>query len=484
MNATRFAALLATDPTSCSGQTRFIETPNLDPSQYKSRRRWIQAALLWDIAISEDFDHRTLSDFQSGLSYWQWQDSPSFQAQPTFQTTVHGYTFDFAFQKVVVPPKALADLGINSDAARRLDNITAQALQHVGAFAVAASTQRTTALEALFKRLQYSSDQLSSFISGIQAAPIVVPFDVSASIGSQAMLSLAEAQADNGRGFPMPSSCMPGLQGQNLDSLNAVESTIFGLEEAITLNSIRMDCLNRPLYGFLNVFNLRTAFLQPERPGQAVVIASQVSRQDLDLLLYVGPALTTHVQSGKSRVTVTAGSLLTPLVYGGSVNTSRTTSASFGSLNQMQNVLFDWLSGLPDESVLKALIDYILSGSRAPPDPDSELYTRSNFLQAIPDIEAQLWGGMLFSDIDYVVSNVALPSGNSLFGTSLGSDFRKWAHRDGANKPIRWTSGAATSQYALDTGGDAAFQTVWDASGSSSASDVFNRLSGAKLLTS
>lgn len=258
---------------------RLLETPNLDPGQYKSRRRWIQAVLLWDAAISEDFTNEALPAFQAGLSYWQWQDSPSFQAQPAFQAESHGCSIDFAYQKVFVLPKTLPELGVSQASIARLDNTSATALQRVGAFALAASNQRSSALLSLFASLGYQAEQLSTFRTNILAFPVYFPFDLDRPVGSQSAMSVAFRQKDSDASFPIPAACIPGVSASQISEINRVEADIFGLPAAISASEVPTNCTGRPIYGILNILNLRLPFLDEQRPQQAVVMADQVGQK-------------------------------------------------------------------------------------------------------------------------------------------------------------------------------------------------------------
>lgn len=279
VNTTRLAASLARlhgGQGSCASQVSILETPNLDPAQYKARRRWTQAVFLWDAATSEEFSNKALYDFQSGLSYWQWQDSPSFEAQPSFQVNTHGYSVDFAYQRVFVMPKTLEELGVTQTSIVRLSNASASALQRVGAFSIAASTQRTSALSSLFERLGYDNGQLAIFRSNIMASPVYFPFDIGRSLGSQSSMSIAFRNKDNGASFPLPAACTPALTAGQLAELNRVEGNIFGLPTPSTAAEIQTNCTDRPIYGIFNVLNWQLPFLDGQRPQQAIVISDQV----------------------------------------------------------------------------------------------------------------------------------------------------------------------------------------------------------------
>lgn len=151
----------------------------------------------------------------------------------------------------------------------------------------------------------------------------------------------------------------------------------------------------------------------------------------------------------------------------------------------LDNVLFEFLSQLSDNAIARAFIDYVLSGDKSPPSSTSPLGSLLPVgLQSLPYIEVQAWGGLLFSDIDYIVSGTRQTGDNSLFGSDAGAALREWAHAGQNSKTIRWSPDAASRQYAMDGGGDAAFQAVWDRSKSSSPSDILNDLASSNLLTS
>jgi hypothetical protein len=183
-------------------------------------------------------------------------------------------------------------------------------------------------------------------------------------------------------------------------------------------------------------------------------------------------------------MTLHSGPLLTPLAYSGSLNTSSVNTASFGIANDLDNVMYDVLRQLPSEEASKDLIDYLLSGSKASPASSTDLAARTNDLQAVPLIEVQLWGPLLFSDIDYVVSGLGSSAGTTLFGSSQGTDLRNWAHRNGNIKTIRWSLNARIERYAADDGSNPGFNRVWEASATMSADAVYQALDDSNLLAS
>jgi hypothetical protein len=183
-------------------------------------------------------------------------------------------------------------------------------------------------------------------------------------------------------------------------------------------------------------------------------------------------------------MTFSSGPAVVPLSYAGNANTSALTTASFGISHAINNVLFDYLSQLDVSSGLaKAVIDYILSGDEAPPSPTSPLAMLSDGLKALPIIEVQAWGGILSSDIDYIISGLSQADGNVLFGSDTGADLRNWAHSGQSSKPIRWSLDATSSHYALDSGESNAFQGAWESSRTSLPDAIFASLGSSDLLT-
>lgn len=184
-------------------------------------------------------------------------------------------------------------------------------------------------------------------------------------------------------------------------------------------------------------------------------------------------------------MTFLAGASLLPLSYSEEVNTSAISTASYGTVAAIDNVLFDFLSLLGDAAMVRAFITYVLSGDRTPPSSASSLGNLlGSSLQSLPLIEVQAWGGLLFSDIDYIVSGISQAGDIALFGSDAGAQLRQWAHSGPNSKVVRWSADAMSSQYALDGGNDAVFQAVWDKSRSLSPTAILNELASSRLLTS
>lgn len=265
----------------CSHHTSLIDLVNLDPVRYIKRQSWLQAAILWDYASSEDFANRSTLDFANSLSFWQYQDNPSFDKQPRFSTNAHGYTIDFAYQKIFVPEQTLGSSGLTSAKQVRLSNETQVTLRRMLAFGSAASAQRSFSLQHLIHELGFTVDNLVAIRRYVQNAPVLFPFDLAGSVGNQSTLDFATSQSSAVSTFPIPYACTPGLTDEQVQRLGAVEGPIFGLPDlgpqdaAAPFNATR--CIGRPVYGLVNLFNLRLPFLNKQLPRQAVAVTNTVS---------------------------------------------------------------------------------------------------------------------------------------------------------------------------------------------------------------
>lgn len=159
-------------------------------------------------------------------------------------------------------------------------------------------------------------------------------------------------------------------------------------------------------------------------------------------------------------------------------NATRAIADAFGTFEQLDAVLFNYLTQLG--SLGKPFVDYILQGSSAPPTARSPLLASTS---SFPILEAQLWGRLPFSDIDYIMSDIAVDGREPIFGRSIGSALRSWAHLSSGPKPIRWAAAADSTAYAVDAAGDSRFQQFWDGSANSSEQDILNALQVAGFMT-
>lgn len=213
-----------------------------------------------------------------------------------------------------------------------------------------------------------------------------------------------------------------------------------------------------------------------KRVGQP---AQTLSSLILSLSLPIS-AVTTHGQNIKRRMTFRAGPTNLELPFSTAAAPSNTvTPDSFGTFDDLDGLFFDYLVTLAPQTA-KVVLSYFASSPTAPPT-DTDLLAA---LSDVPIIEVQAWGGLEMQDVDYLLSSLAFPSGNTIFGTPLGTAFRSWAHISDAQKePIRWAASADNQQYAVDSGDSQAFQQVWDTAGSSSETAIQQSLADNGLLT-
>lgn len=219
-----------------------------------------------------------MTDHVPVLKYLAEQDNPSFSAQTPYQSNAnlsHGYIIDFALETVFLPTFTFA-INALGDQTARVSSTVSNTLKMVGGRSAASSAQRSTPLQHLFVELGFSAQQLSTFVAAIQAAPVMFPFDINTMIGSSTIMSVAASQKASGGIFPIPPSCLPTLSPAQISYINSYETPIFGLSKAIQLSNYNASCTERPIYGILNIFNLRLFWTSSGLPGQAVAITNMV----------------------------------------------------------------------------------------------------------------------------------------------------------------------------------------------------------------
>ena len=273
-------------------------------------------------------------------------------------------------------------------------------------------------------------------------------------------------------------------------AINSVEVTAFGLEAVSSSAVLDTVCLvsslhpssraetdsqlqDRPLYGVLNFLNLRLPFADSDTrptPRQGIVL----------------------VKDNKARMTLHAGELLVGSLAGPFATPSTPSLPDrFGTFERLDHVLLDFLRLLSPE-LAQELVAFVLGQPPipVPPLPSSALYQASNGLASLPIIEVALWGGLRYTNIDHVVSGLAVPGDDStlFFGSAAGSEFRAWALQGPANtasrSAIQWSlraSGAAAlADGTLALAATSTLGSVWSAAGdgSTSAVRVWSELGG------
>ncbi|GAA5866691.1 hypothetical protein JCM8547_002726 [Rhodosporidiobolus lusitaniae] len=473
----------------CTSHLTLLTLPNLPSSSYPSRLRWSESALLHTLALTESNSSLTsLRTFASALEFEKYGDEASGKSNSNYQTIVGGYTWDFSTLSRSVQDvgwsSSLSPTEDASDAVEAAGEDVQAALNMVTNAAMAASKQRTTALKHYWNdTLSLSSSQLDAFRSVVQAAEVVIPFDASATFGGEgeggtSVVNLAVRAKEAGGTFPPAVGCWSGLSGEQVERVNEVDGGVFGLESVSAGQTGNASCVNRPLYGTLNLLSLRLPF------------PSSDSRTSLPLqsLVLLSPSSSTS-SSLSSRLTLHAGETLLAGASASSLDPSSSPSANttieeYGLFSEgvsgMDHVLLSYLSLMPSVEVAQALVAHVLSGSSSsPPNSTSTLYTASNKLADIPVLEVQFWGGLRYEDADFARSGLTTsPSSSELFfGSTAGGTFRSWALSTNTSSSssklarIDWAPSAESATVATDesAGGSSAFETVWSESGGTTA---------------
>ncbi|KAH8924388.1 hypothetical protein BT69DRAFT_81625 [Atractiella rhizophila] len=294
---------------------------------------------------------------------------------------------------------------------------------------------------------------LVTFVDNIQAADIVVPFDANSNFGDKTLLSLSLGTGS----FPPAISCYPGseLSQSQIDTINSLEASAFGLDSISSSNTGDTNCTSRPLYGILNILNLRQPFVEddsrPTLPRQAIVLEKAV----------------------QSRVTVHAGEVLVGLLAGspnGTLSSQFSSPNDFGIFNHLSSILFSYLS-LMSVDTAKALANFVVANTGSP--PDGSLLAAIN---SIPILEVSVWGGIKDSDINFAMSSIS-SSGSLFFGSANGNVFRNIT----TNLEVDWSKSSTDLQFAREPGKtNSKFEAIWKSAATASDEDaIFTSLDQA-----
>lgn len=316
--------------------------------------------------------------------------------------------------------------------------------------------------------------KLPNFLSTLRDSVILLPFDVTTSLGNDSISDFLVNQVNKSVSFPPPIACYPGLSNSQLSSINFVETRAFGLPTLATVAStLDSNCfINRPVYGVLDVWRMRLPF--PDgRQGVALQAA---------VLNNSGPSV---------RTILHAGELLSALPGPNEteIHSFNVNPREFGTLTHINHVALQWLQSFPSVDLAIAAAEYLSQSPTSPPPQSSPLLNAT-----IPIIEVALFGEVLLdSDISSFVSSFSTPTGELFFGSSQGEAFRRWALQPSSPSTITWTSSAIAQQVVVETQTvDPKFESVWTASGrliasgptnSSSVQRVLNTLGALGLLS-
>ncbi|GAA5935751.1 hypothetical protein JCM1841_004121 [Sporobolomyces salmonicolor] len=464
----------------CKFQLALLTLPNLPISSFPSRLQWIESALLYTLALTEsNSSANQFLTFASGLDYTKYGNSPATKPNSNYQIIAGGFTWDLAaMQRSVQNVTWESALSPSSEAQSVMGAApeALAALERIAAYAVASSIQRSTALSHYWNdTLGLSAADLATFRSVVQSAEIVIPLDATETISGASMMSFA-AEQTNQSSFPPAIGCLSNLTDEDVQRVNDVEANVFGLATVASSQTLNATCVDRPLYGLLNLLNLRLPFSSADSrsslPQQALVISNE----------------------GSLRVSVHAGELLAAGAVA-SATTSPTAPATlerFGLLSNLDHVLLDYLT-LLDISTAQLLVAHVLSSPSGPPAATSALSQATNALASLPMLEVQLWGGLRYTEIAHVRSGLSGSNGRALFfGSDDGDRFRTWAISGPASSSgnagvgeIEWTLDAQETEAAPDisVSGSAPFEKVWASAATGTATSVWSALSKADLLS-
>lgn len=278
-------------------------------------------------------------------------------------------------------------------------------------------------------------------MSAIRASPILLPFDATFSSNNDALSGLMTNTSTGS--FPPPLACYPGLNASSLSRINTIETTVFGLPSASSNSNFDASCFpNSPIYGVLDVLRLRLPFVD-SRTG--------VARQAVALQRDVGPRAV--IYSGEALSAMPGASSLPP------ISGKLTDPREYGTINNVDHVVLNWLSSISDVNLATAFVRYVLSNPAVPPSNTSTLVEN---LASIPPLEVAVFGAVLPADVDHVVSAFGTTNGALFFGSDSALAMRNWAIT-AAGSSIAWTNDTAAATVVRDNSwSNEAFNAVWN----------------------
>ncbi|KAK0506186.1 hypothetical protein EDD18DRAFT_1373542, partial [Armillaria luteobubalina] len=436
----------------CSTQSLLVDVaPALTMSNSPNRTEWAQAAILWNLVESQDASStKVLRDFAKNAPWSEanQSDGPVSDDAGSFAVTESGFTFNFATQSISQQAVSYITGGQPTDEQiSRVSGTALSALNRMYSFALASSTQHQDSLSTYWTSiLQQREDDLSVFLSIIGSSPLLIPFDAT----SEAVAALMTNSSTEP--FPPPLGCYANLSSSELEQINDIEVSVFGLSEVAEVSVFNTSCYpNRPLYGILNVLRLRLPFA-----NTTTGVAQQAAVLNRD----VGP-----------RVVIRSGQVLSSLP-GSSVQPSKGTQnpRQYGTLNHLEHVMLNYLASL-DTDVAIALATFVLLNRVVPPDNESKLAAS---LASIPALEISVFGSIFPADIDHSMSSFSKTSGSLFFGSDEGSALRNWTIT-GTGSEVVWAENATSALVAYDSSlTDETFNEVWSTAAAVLESNVEN----------
>ncbi|KAL5534179.1 hypothetical protein ACEPAG_641 [Sanghuangporus baumii] len=454
----------------CSNQALLIDVePGLDSAAAPNRTTWAQAAMLWNLAMTQDIsDAMALQNFVSSAPWRMLSsvDGPVDDSSGRFTSNVSGYSLDFASQTVSPSSAKFKNSSPSEDQFEALSMTAVNVLDRMYSFAIASSTQRQKALVNYWTSvLQRQESELDTFRTAVRNSAFLIPFDATSSPDGNRLTDIMSNKSSTG--FPVPISCYPGLDESQLTRINTLETAVFGLDPASATSHFFESCFpDRPVYGVVNLLGSRLPF-----PDNREGVALQASALSTDATI---------------RAVVYSGEVLSALPGATTVPdiTAATTDArEFGAIDFLDHVLLNYLSSISNASIAMDLVSHVLSSSI--PSIGSPL---ANSLSSLPILEFAVFGIIRPQDIAFSVSSFSTPTGSLFFGSDAAQTFRSWALLN-TSASITWTESALSTEVVHEgSSKDDAFESVWQpaselvASGPTNADDVSKVTSSLRSL--
>ncbi|GAA5884365.1 hypothetical protein JCM16303_003653 [Sporobolomyces ruberrimus] len=369
--------------TSCDSQISLLDIPSL--SHQPNRLLFSQLTLVHTLALTESNTtiHR-LERFISSLSLTGplERDEPAPNSNSNYEIISGGFTWDFATMERTVQNVSWKDvMKPNDEELQRMEG-KLEGLDRVTPFAVASSSQRSTALENYWvDTLGMEAEDLEKFRSIVRDSEVLIPFgeDVKS---IEALLAQENDELSILEGI----GCRRDLAQEVVDRVNSVENGVFGLsKDPSTSNE---TCSSRPIYGIVNLLRLSTPF-------PPSLLSSRPSLPKNSLVLAVNASDRVSFHAGETLVGGPSALPTSPLPTSLSVPTSL---ERFGLSSRLDHVLLDYLN-LLDIDIAKLLIERLFSTQTTSPSNDFALSDATNGLADIPILEVQLWGGLRWDDV-------------------------------------------------------------------------------------
>lgn len=289
--------------------------------------------------------------------------------------------------------------------------------------------------------LQQKPEDLTVFMSAVMTSPILIPFDTVASPANSPISSLLTNSSSTP--FPPPVACYPGLNTAQIQTVNSIETSVFGLPSISSASKFDTSCYaDRPVYGVLDLLRLRLPFVDSQlgAPKQAAVLKRDVATRGV---IY-NNGLLSELPGNTAPQNLT---------------TDQTDARQYGTLNHLNHVILKFLSSISDVNIATALVQYLLSSPSVPPADSSVLFKS---IESIPALELAIFGSITPSDILSTVSSFSTPSGSLFFGSDQADALRQWAI-NAAGASVVWSESATSAQVVRDSSfADSTFHQVWD----------------------